>query len=374
DSSQLMISYHSDFKYINDINAAFYHKYSNDLVTPDKILLNVQDFRSFSQDKNQINYLLKMTGIKKHDDTITISKGTYHINQDIIFPPDLNLNIDAGTKLLLGKDVSFLVRGNLNINGTKENKVFITAKDKGNHFGSFAIIGKNNTCNVSHLDLSEGSEDVIDGIYFSGAFVMDQCDLNMQHTAVHHNHAEDGLHVLNSKINIANSQFYNNFADQVDLDSNQGIIVNSTFGPTGSQNGDGLDLSLGKIHIKDSLFNNCLDKGLSVGEKSRVYISNSKMIENNMAMAVKDGSIAILNNNFFNQNNNGIHLYIKKEIYDSPKAYWLGDLPSQSLFKTQNKSEFKAFSVNSLEYKDFQNNLNKHSDVAKLLDDLSWIR
>ena len=62
---------------------------------------------------------------------------------------------------------------------------------------------------------------------------------------------------------------------------------------------DGLDISGTDIKIKENIFENFSDKGISVGEKSYPLISMNTFNNNKMAIAIKDSSIAKVEKNIF---------------------------------------------------------------------------
>ena len=50
-------------------------------------------------------------------------------------------------------------------------------------------------------------------------------------------------------------------------------------------------------------------------------IKNNNFNDNNLAIAVKDGSKAFVDQNQFNHNNIDISMYVKKKIYNNPSLY-----------------------------------------------------
>ena len=88
---------------------------------------------------------------------------------------------------------------------------------------------------------------------------------------------------------------------------------------------DGLDISGSQIIIDNNLFFNFSDKGISVGEKSYPLIKNNNLESNNMAIAVKDGSIAKVEQNTFINNKKDLSIYAKKKFYKYPKVIFSGN-------------------------------------------------
>ena len=67
--------------------------------------------------------------------------------------------------------------------------------------------------------------------------------------------------------------------------------------------------------------NNMTDKGLSVGEKSIILITNNHMTNNTIGSAIKDSSIVCFHRNFFEKNKTNVSIYIKKNMYQMPSVY-----------------------------------------------------
>jgi len=62
------------------------------------------------------------------------------------------------------------------------------------------------------------------------------------------------------------------------------------------------------------------DKAISIGENSVVEISNLELLQNNIGVAVKDGSISNLKNLVSNSNNYDVVIFNKKKEFEKP---WL---------------------------------------------------
>jgi hypothetical protein len=84
--------------------------------------------------------------------------------------------------------------------------------------------------------------------------------------------------------------------------------------------GDGLDLSLSLIRLENSSFVRSKDKGLSVGEMSRVYVTGSGFIGNNMGIANKDQSYLEVSGSIFDSNETALAEFIKKPAFGKPTS------------------------------------------------------
>ena len=233
--------------------------------------------------------------------------------------------MNAGTKISIAKDVGVLIHGSLIIDGTKEQPVIIKAIKLNEAFGTFAVLGSGKEISrIKYLKLSNGNEKWMNGAYFSGAFALHyQKEVIIENSEFIGGKADDGVNIKFSKINLNNNIFKNNFADQIDLDYCQGFVRDSSFlyETKGDNNGDGLDISGSQIYASGNLFRNFKDKGISVGEKSHIFITKNNFKQNEVASAVKDFSNAYYWNNHFSKNLRDIHVYQKKKIYGGGRIF-----------------------------------------------------
>jgi hypothetical protein len=83
--------------------------------------------------------------------------------------------------------------------------------------------------------------------------------------------------------------------------------------------GDGLDLSGSQVMVNGSHFRNISDKGLSVGEQSKVKAANLIIEHVGIGAASKDSSELEISNSTINQAENaGLMAYIKKPAEFGP--------------------------------------------------------
>jgi len=262
--------------------------------------------------------------------TITLLKGKYKIYKDMVIPKNYKLNIEKGTEISLAKDTSILTYQPLTAIGTSSEPIIIKAINPDEPFGAFGVIGKyypQEPTILKWVEISGGNEEIINGIYLSGALSVYHTDAILENVRIYGNHADDGLIIKYSKVSIINSVFKDNFADQIDLDFCTGMVENSFFGieKRGDSNGDGLDLSGSRIIINNNQFKGLADKGISIGEETQVLVINNKLTNNNMSMAVKDSSEAYIINNNMENNNIAIASYQKKLSFDGGISFIFGN-------------------------------------------------
>ena len=275
--------------------------------------------------------MLNKNGIKfvSDDDGITIKKGNYKIYNNIVFPIGTTVTIEKGTNIKIDKNVSLLFQGSFYALGSKDSPITIDKIGSG-HFGTLAIVPQSieSECKLNYFYLSGGGEANINGIDFTTQLGIYNTSALIQNSRFSNSTSDDGLNIKNSKVDIQNSYFYNNYADQIDLDFCTGPVKNNFFyfesgeNNESNSNGDGLDISGSNVIILNNSFKNFSDKGISVGEQSIAYVNNNTFSNNNSAITVKDGSVVFAEKNSYSNNQININLYIKKSFYDLPIVYF----------------------------------------------------
>jgi len=344
--------------------------YKKIIHTPIKLNIKQRSFEEF----------LKKYPIRAANDKIIFNKGTYLITEDLIVPSTVNVHINPGVKIIMSPGVSIVIRGNLKISGSGDEYVEIVSSELGKPFGSFAALGSGGTTvDISFLKLTGGSEDNIAGVFLSGALSLyDHKKIRIKNSKIYSNHADDGINIKRSKVIVDNSEFYNNFSDQIDLDYSSGIVVDSSFYTdknNKSSNSDGLDLSGSNIMIRDNVFSNFPDKGLSIGEESKVIVIKNTFNRNNSAVATKDGSKSFFFSNKYNSNKINLEMYQKKPIFRHPLSFNLNEkYDKKMVVKTPSSKYFKLKEkLNSELY----NRIDISRSFGTLFDDLvsqSWVQ
>jgi len=305
---------------------------------------------------------------------LVIPAGTYDIDQDVILPEGRKLVIEAGARLLLGKDVVLMSKNGLEVQGTIDKPVTITAKDPEKPFGAVGILGKDvATTEIRHLLLSHGSERLVEGVYFSGALsIYHHSAVTISDSVISDGHADDGLNIKYAPhVVIRDTRFENNFADQVDLDYYNGLVIHSVFtNERGDTNGDGLDLSGSRTIVFDNDFDSQNDKGLSIGEASQVYLLFNRFVNNNTGVAVKDSSTAYLYGNHYRRNVTDLSLFRKKNVWGGATAHLLSlaDTPPTLTYLTDSKSQVEHHVLDQATVSSWHATLDKIPDEDGLTD------
>ena len=142
-------------------------------------------------------------------------------------------------------------------------------------------------------------------------------DVNIENCTFQDNAGEDALNIIHSRFEITDTRFINTASDAFDSDFSDGVFTNGEFINIGLLGGgDGIDVSGSNIKVIGTTFKDVSDKALSVGEASKMNVSNVNIISAGTGAASKDGStLTISNSKISNVQTVGLMAYIKKPEY-----------------------------------------------------------
>ena len=259
---------------------------------------------------NNIN-LLKLKG-----KNYTIGPGKILVEKPIIIPKYFNLIINPNTQLIFGSNSYILIKkGNLNINGNKNQVIKLTAKDKNKGWRGIYVRGnkldksKIQFAQIRNINFFKGS-----GYFLTGGLNFYKSNLTFENSEIYNCISEDCLNIVKSKMQIKNVKFFNAKFDAFDSDFSEGVISNVEFFDIG---GDGIDTSGSKIVLTNAFFKNIQDKALSFGEISQINFQDVYIENSNIGIAMKDGgnfngkNVTILSTNIYD-----IALYRKKPFFE----------------------------------------------------------
>ena len=115
--------------------------------------------------------------------------------------------------------------------------------------------------------------------------------------------------IYSSNIKLKELNIFNAYGDALDIDMCENIIIENS--QIYNSKNDGIDLMESDTLIKNVKIVGSLDKGISIGEASKTKILKSSLINNYIAVAVKDKSQAKMNNINFYENDIQIAAYKK---------------------------------------------------------------
>ena len=261
--------------------------------------------------KSNKNYAI----IDKNEKIIKLS-GDIFINENKIFKE--KVIIEFGTNLFLNKGKSLIFKNKLVAKGTKSNPINIKQSEKKNYWGSILLLGsKTKNSELKNVFLEGGSGGWIENIRTIGMLSIHNSEnIIMENISLKNNSIyDDTLHIVYSKnIKIKNLNMTEINSDGIDIDISKNIEIENI--SIDSAKNDCLDFMQTKAIIKNSLFQNCSDKGISVGENSNIEILDSIFSRNNIAVESKDKSYVKVKNSNFNNNKLVFSAYKKNWKYN----------------------------------------------------------
>ena len=154
-----------------------------------------------------------------------------------------------------------------------------------------------------------------DELLLTGCLTIINSKLNNVEINFNYSNCEDAINFIRSDGNIENLKVENAEFDAIDADSSNIVFENVEV--VNAYN-DCLDFSFGNYLVKNLNVKNCGDKGLSVGEKSLVNVSDFNSTKASISFVSKDSSILVLNNfiSDFDKKNICGKIYKKKQEFD----------------------------------------------------------
>jgi hypothetical protein len=270
-----------------------------------RMTLNQNEY--FKNNFENLNNNKKFEAVKDNTFTtnskIEISKNTIiKSNQKFIFEKNSSINITNNSTLF--------IEGELVFYNDENNLTEIYSED-----GTGSLIFFQNRYDLKNIIFKNLSKPILDNYILYGGVNFINSNVNLDNIYVKDSNNEDGLNIINSNSIISNIYFENIKADAFDIDFGKLNFENIN---CKNINNDCLDISGAEVKGLNILSINTLDKGISVGESSIVNISNLNTINNNIGLAVKDGSKAEFDKINFDSNKFDIVLFNKKQEFLKP--------------------------------------------------------
>jgi len=221
------------------------------------------------------------------------------------------------TTLLMHPGASLIVENKMMVLGEEGSPVRIAGVE-GNMspWGAVVLRGKGADGSVfRHCEISSGSGYKGDLFQYSAMLSIHGVnDVEINNCAFKDNKiVDDMVHVVYSDVYLKNSSFSGAFADALDVDISSIRIENTSFNGSGN---DAIDFMDSRAVVINSVIKGSADKGMSVGEGSRLLAINNKIDGNNIGIQSKDGAYAVLQNVDLVNNQQAADAYKKNWRYD----------------------------------------------------------
>jgi spore coat protein CotH len=228
------------------------------------------------------------------------------------------VRIAAGTTFRLDPGASLLFRNRVIAEGTKEAPIRFEPTEGGQApWGTIAINGPQCADSVFRwCTVRGGSGYKVPLEEYCSMFSVHNCTgIRIEDCAFSENREyDDMIHVMYSEVVFDRVTLTAARADALDCDISTVIIKNSSFPRSGN---DGVDLMTTRALVLDCTFEGNGDKGISIGEGSRLIGLRNRFRGCSKGMEAKDGSIAWLANCDIRGCKKALNAYKKNWRYDS---------------------------------------------------------
>lgn len=227
---------------------------------------------------------------------------------------DVPLLIEPGSTIVLSPAASVVARARVLARGRPDAP--IRFEPRGDQpWGAFALQGRGTDgSRFAHCEFRGGSGYKTPLFEYSAMLsVHDAHDVQLAHCQVRDGRiVDDMLHAVYAELQVEDCAFVGALADAVDLDISRASFDRCRFERNGN---DGLDLMTSAVRVTDCSFRGCGDKGISVGEGSRVLALRPAMVGCGFGVQVKDGSVAALIAAELTGNRGAVDAYLKNWRY-----------------------------------------------------------
>ncbi len=292
-------------------------------------------------DKQDIKMLVskhKFLDINHIQKSLLIKSGNWDVIGDLIIPSGYTVYSQDNVKLQFQNDKIFLSFSPLIIKGTFSNSITFTSK--GESWGGLLLINIAKESLLKSVYISNVAGIKRSGSIVTGGITFYKSPVKIINSNFSKSYGEDLLNVFHSNINIIDSTFKNSLYDAIDIDFGEGKIHNSIFYNIGN---DAIDLSGSNVDLSKLVIEKVGDKGISIGEKSKVFAKYINISEAKYGIVSKDLSKLTLNNSRLSNNKNyALAAYQKKSEYGG------GKIEAKNVIFYKNKENYIIDSVSKI--------------------------
>jgi len=296
-------------------------------------------FPAFNSNYEELDFIRRKENIDnfpflisdKKNKEIFFKKGKWVISEDMIIPEGYTVNVPAGVSIDLVNSAMILSYSPIFIIGAEDDFVSIYSSDKTGQ--GVTVIGATKKSLIKYTNFTSLSRPKKGRWDLTGAVNFYKSPVNMYQVSCLDNvSGDDYINIVKSKFSLSNVRIVNSYADALDIDFSKGSISKSVFLSCGfgDKGGDCIDFSGSQVEMKNISIDKVADKGVSIGEASKVTIDNLKIKSAKIAVAGKDESEVTITNLHVESSEVGVTAFNKKHQY-GPSLVNISDAKMQSV-------------------------------------------
>lgn len=251
---------------------------------------------------------------EKRNDTFLLSNGTYQLKNKILIPEGNKVVIEKGVTIDMIEEAAIISYSPVYFNGTEKNPILVHSSDQSAN--GIIVLQAQQKSVVMYATFKNLNTFSYKGWSLSGAVNFYESEVQIEHSTFEANLCEDALNIIKSDFYVTNCHFKNIFADAFDSDFCTGTLTKTSFNFVGN---DAIDFSTSQIKIDSCTIQNISDKGISGGEGSTLWVSNTTIDKCDIGTASKDLSEVYLTNVSVTNSEYGLVALQKKPEYGAAK-------------------------------------------------------
>jgi hypothetical protein len=220
---------------------------------------------------------------KLYEKFLHIPSGTHTISGNLVLPEGYGLILDPGTTLRFGSDNFLLANGPLIFEGTETMPVVL--QPSGERWWGVVVMEAEAPSVWEHVTVERTAAIDQDGWILTGGITFYRSPIRLDHCRIVKTEAEDAINVIRAPFAFVESEFAETASDAFDADFAQGLVERCVFHDIAA---DGIDVSGAEVQVYDVRMQNIGDKGLSVGEQSRLTAKRVIFEDVNFGVVSKD--------------------------------------------------------------------------------------
>ncbi len=282
-----------------------------------KIIDNIQDKKIYFDSSIEDLIQLKFIELDKTNKIISIKKGKWLVDKDIVIPKNYELHVHSDTVLDLINHSSIVSYSPVFFDGDFFKNILVKSSDKTGQ-GLLVLNTNDKLSKVNHtifqnLDSLSHRKKFLN---ITGAITFYKSPVKITNSKFLKNYSEDFINIIDTQFEIENIYVDESYSDAIDIDFGNGHlseieIINSS--------NDAVDFSGSNARLHNIKINSAGDKAISVGENSEIKIKNIEISKAKYGIVSKDLSNVYVKNVSISDSFYGFGVYQKKPEFGPGK-------------------------------------------------------